>query len=162
MGVEKNQEHSEVRFIADTMLGRLAKWLRILGYDTLYPGQETDHRLAKIAADDVRVLLTRDVELAARKGFQKLLIHSNELSEQLAQVIEAFDLKTNDRTLSLCLLCNRSLSEIGKEQAQGKVPTYVYQTQPRFHQCSSCGKIYWAGTHLEHIRNELKKLGINM
>ena len=162
MDVERNQRPSRVRFVADTMLGRLAKWLRILGYDTLYPGQETDQRLARIAAEEGRVLLTRDVELASRRGFQKLLIHSNNLSEQLAQVIEAFDLKTSERTLTLCLLCNRPLRDIGREEVRDKVPPYVYQTQPRFYHCSACGKIYWAGTHLDHIRTELNKLGINI
>jgi uncharacterized protein with PIN domain len=159
MNRERKQDHPDIRFVADTMLGRLAKWLRILGYDTLYPGQETDQRLARIASEDGRVLLTRDVELASRKGFQKLLIDSNDLFEQLVQVMAAFDLKTNDRTLSLCLLCNRPLREIGKEDARDRVPPYVYQTQSRFFHCSECGKFYWAGTHLDHIRNELKKLG---
>jgi uncharacterized protein with PIN domain len=79
MYTESTMGQQEIRFVADTMLGRLAKWLRILGYDTVYPGQETDQRLARIAAEEGRVLLTRDVDLASRKGFQKLLVHSNDL-----------------------------------------------------------------------------------
>lgn len=162
MNSDDIRKNSEIKFIADTMLGRLAKWLRILGNDTLYPGQESDQRLARIAAEENRILLTRDTGLASRKGFRKLLVDSDRLSEQLAQVIEAFDLKVNDRTLSLCLLCNRPLREIEKEEARDKVPPYVFQTQSRFFQCSECGKIYWAGTHLDHIRKELVKLGYSI
>ena len=159
MGERRDQDPREIRFVADTMLGRLAKWLRILGYDTLYPGQESDQRLARIANEEGRVLLTRDTELASRKGFQKLLILSNHLSEQLAQVIEAFNLSTKNRTLSLCLLCNKPLGEIEKEEARDRVPPYVFKTHPRFYRCPACHKIYWSGTHLDHIRKELEKLG---
>ena len=150
---------TEIKFIADTMLGRLAKWLRILGYDTLYPGQESDQRLARIAAEEDRILLTRDTGLASRKGFRKLLVHSNYLTEQLIEVIEAFDLRTKDRDPSLCLLCNRPLREMEKDAVRDKVPPYVFQTQSCFYHCIECGKIYWAGTHLDHIRKELEKLG---
>ncbi|UCE18270.1 MAG: Mut7-C RNAse domain-containing protein [Gemmatimonadota bacterium] len=153
------QNDSEIKFIADTMLGRLAKWLRILGYDTLYPGQESDQRLARIAAEEGRILLTRDTELASRKGFRKLLVDSDRLAEQLSQVIEAFHLKTNDRILSLCLLCNCPLREIQKDSVRDKVPPYVFQTQSRFFQCPECDKIFWPGTHLDHIRTELERLG---
>jgi uncharacterized protein with PIN domain len=159
MKTDERKEAIAIKFIADTMLGRLAKWLRILGYDTLYPGQASDQRLARIAAEQGRVLLTRDTGLASRKGFRSLLVHSNHLTEQLVEVIGAFGLSANNRTLSLCLLCNRPLREIEKEVARDKVPPYVYQTQSRFYQCVECGKIYWAGTHLDHIRKELEKLG---
>ena len=158
----KVQDPCKIRFVADTMLGRLAKWLRILGYDTLYPGQETDQRLARIAAEEGRILLTRDTGLASRKGFQKLLVQSSRLSEQLAQVIEVFGLNINDRTLSLCLLCNRPLREIEKDGIRDRVPPYVYRTQSRFYQCSECSKIYWTGTHFDHIRRELEKLGCSI
>lgn len=141
------------------MLGRLAKWLRILGYDTLYLGHESDQRLAKMAAQEGRVLLTRDTDLASRKGFQKLLVRSHRLSEQLSQVIEELDLRVDDRTLSLCLICNQPLEEIGKEEVRNKVPPYVYETHARFYRCPRCRRIYWSGTHLDHIREELRKLG---
>jgi uncharacterized protein with PIN domain len=153
---------SGIKFVADTMLGRLAKWLRILGYDTLYPGQESDQRLARIATEEGRVLLTRDTELASRKGFRKLLVHSNRLCEQLMQVIEAFDLNVNDRTLSLCLICNRPLRGVEKDEIRNRVPPYVFRTQTQFYQCPQCNKIYWPGTHLDHIRRELEKLGCSV
>jgi hypothetical protein len=159
MHTENTKGHQDIRFVADTMLGRLAKWLRILGYDTAYPGQETDQRLARIAADEGRVLLTRDVDLASRKGFQKLLVHSNDLPEQLAQVIKAFDLTAKKRTSPLCLRCNRPLDEIARDDVRGRVPSYVYDTQDQFYHCPDCDKIYWAGTHLDHMQQELKKLG---
>lgn len=158
MSVEKRLD-SGMKFIADTMLGRLAKWLRILGYDTLYPGDESDQRLARIAAEEGRILLTRDTELASRKGFRKLLVRSNRLSEQLAQVIEAFSLRAHDRALSLCLICNEPLREVEKEAVRDRVPPYVFETQPLFYECPRCRKVYWAGTHLDHIRRELKRIG---
>ena len=156
------QNDSEITFIADTMLGRLAKWLRILGYDTSYPGQESDQRLARIATEEGRVLLTRDTGLASRKGFRKLLVHSNRLCEQLVQVVEAFDLNVNDHTLSRCLICNRLLREVEKDEIRDKVPVYVFRTQTQFHQCPQCNKIYWSGTHRDHIRKELERLGCSI
>ncbi len=148
-----------MRFIADTMLGRLARWLRILGYDTVYPGQESDQRLARLASEENRILLTRDRELASRKGFRKLLIRSDLLSEQLAQVREELGLSLTGRTFSLCLICNRPLEEVDKDQAQERIPPYVLQTQKTFSRCPQCHKVYWAGTHLDHMQSLMKKWG---
>jgi uncharacterized protein with PIN domain len=140
------------------MLGRLAKWLRILGYDTLYPGQESDRRLAKVAAEQDRVLLTRDTDLALRKGFRSLLIQSNLLSEQLAQAVRELSLTITNRTFTLCLICNRPLKEADRDEVHQRVPPYVLRTQPALFQCPECHKIYWPGTHLDHMQDELKKL----
>ena len=158
MGQDRGEK---VRFLADTMLGRLAKWLRILGYDTLYLGDVEDHVLAKVATAQKRVLLTRDTELAGRKGFTSLLIRSGELREQLIQVIEELDLELESgRWLSRCPLCNHLLLPVERESVRGEVPAYVFATQEQFVRCPHCDKVYWPGTHLDRIMEELERLPI--
>lgn len=143
------------------MLGRLAKWLRILGYDTLYLGDVEDHVLAKVAIAQRRVLLTRDMELAGKRGFTSLLIRSGNLREQLIQVIEELGLKLESEVwLSRCPLCNHLLLPVHKESVRGEVPAYVFATQERFVRCLHCHKVYWPGTHLDRIMEELEKLHI--
>lgn len=148
-----------MRFLADTMLGRLARWLRLLGYDTAYPGQESDPRLARMAAEENRILLTRDRELFSRKGFRKLLIHSNLVSEQLAQMRDDLGLTFGRRTFSICLVCNQPLEKVDKNQVREQVPPYVLQTQRIFSQCPQCRRVYWAGTHIDHIHSHMEKWG---
>lgn len=152
------EKAEKVRFIADTMLGRLARWLRLLGYDTLYLGDVEDHVLAKVATAQRRVLLTRDTELAERKGFDKVLICSGNLREQLIQVMEELSLKVEGSPFSRCLVCNQRLVPVDKQSVRGEVPAYVFATQEEFVRCLGCDKVYWPGTHLDRIREELGKL----
>ena len=133
-------------FIADNMLGRLAKWLRLLGYDTLYLPHADDPGLARVARAQDRVLLTRDVELTRRRGVLHLLIESEKVGEQVSQVFRAFKLSTRE-AFSRCAECNQRLEVVSKELVRGIVPPYVFSTQERFRQCAQCGRIYWRGTH---------------
>jgi hypothetical protein len=156
-----------MRFIADSMLGRLARWLRLLGYDTLYYPQIEDRLLLKIAREDNRILLTRDTRLVKVRGLQHfLLLEENNPFEQLRNVIMTFQLKLNDKSgsaegaaiLSRCAVCNASLNNIPKEEVKGFVPQYVYQTSDIFRQCSKCGKLYWKGTHPEKFKKKLTEI----
>lgn len=156
-----------MRFIADSMLGRLARWLRLLGYDTLYYPQIEDRLLLKIAHEDNRVLLTRDTSLVKVRGLQNfLLLKENNPFKQLKNVSMTFKLKLNDKLvgaegvaiLSRCVVCNASLNNIPKEEVKGFVPEYVYQTSNIFRQCSRCGKLYWKGTHPAKFREKLSEI----
>jgi uncharacterized protein with PIN domain len=141
---------SAPRFIADAMLGKLARWLRVLGFDTLYM-QGNDHSIAARARAEGRILLTRDTELARRKGLQVMLIGSQKLDSQLTQVVQTFGYQM----LVLpprCMNCNGILHSRTTEQVRHLVPPYVAKTQQVFHQCSNCGKVYWQGTHWEQIQ----------
>ncbi len=128
------------------MLGRLARWLRVLGYDTLYSSELDDPELAERALAEDRILLTRDRELSKRRGLQVLLLQDDQIEGQLREVVNGLKLKTND-AFSRCIQCNLVLEEIDKETARPHVPPFVYTTYDRFRRCPRCERVYWRGTH---------------
>ncbi|MEA3459678.1 MAG: Mut7-C RNAse domain-containing protein [Chloroflexota bacterium] len=148
---------SEIKLLADGMLGSLAKWLRILGYDTLYFSHADDNELVRIARAEGRVLLTRDGELARRRGINALLIESEELREQVQQVVTELG-TAGEEPLSRCPLCNAPLRKVEKRAVRGRVPPYVFRTHERFSVCPHCGRIYWRGTHWARMRQEIAHL----
>jgi uncharacterized protein with PIN domain len=141
-------------FLADAMLGRLAKWLRLLGYDTAYAGEESDQRIAARARAESRVLLTRDREMARRRGIRCLLVHSQDLDEQLEQVLSAFGQPPGELA-PRCPRCNASLIEISPQAARARVPAYVFQEHRCFHRCPACDRVYWPGSHWARIEETL-------
>ena len=149
-------EQVEVKLLADSMLGRMAKWLRIMGHDCLYDGSWDDLQLARIARAENRILLTRDRELARRRGIRCLLVGYEALEDQLHQAVEELGLRI-DRPFSRCPVCNELLEDVPKNQVRGQVPPYVFQTQDRFRLCGTCNRVYWRGTHWEHMRAVLAK-----
>ena len=144
------KENTTPRFIADAMLGKLARWLRVMGFDTLYM-QGDDHLIAARARAEGRILLTRDTELARRKGLRAIHISSQILQTQLTQVIQTVGAPAPS-TPSRCMKCNGAVNVLTTEQARPLVPPYVAQTQQLFHQCSNCGQVYWQGTHWHSIQ----------
>ena len=147
-------------FIADDQLGKLARWLRILGLDTLYFRTIDDDELIRRAAEEKRILLTRDTNIAENPGAADcIFIQSGNWIEQLRQVIAQFKLKLRpDHLFSRCLLCNSALRPIPKADVKERVPPFVFQTQQEFVHCPSCDKIYWQGTHVSHVLDVLKPL----
>lgn len=139
------------------MLGTLAKWLRILGYDTLYDPGLDDHQLVRLARAEDRILLTRDRPLARRRGLRTLLIAGEGLDEQLRQVLVELELEP-DRAFSRCPVCNGLLEAISHEEARARVPAYVARTHTSFKHCSSCGRIYWPGSHWQQMEEHLSRL----
>ena len=133
------------RLLVDAMLGRLARWLRLMGYDTLYWREGSDAALAELARAEGRLLLTRDHQLAGRRGVKALLVTAETLDEQLAEVHAA--LGGRPRPFTRCPECNAPLEELAHEAARGLVPTYVWRTQSAFRRCAGCGRVYWKGTH---------------
>ena len=147
-----------MKFICDDNLGKLAKWLRTLGYDTLFSCTISDQELISQALKEDRIILTRDNKLVQMKSVTKyLLIESDKPLEQLKQVKEKFNLKTEEQTLfSRCLVCNTLLEKIEKESIKEKIPPYVYKTQNDFVHCPQCDKIFWTGTHVQRMTQRLK------
>lgn len=136
------------------MLGTLAKWLRILGYDTVYDPDLDDHQLVRLARAEDRVLLTRDQELAMRRGVRVLSVKSEDLDDQVRQVLVELELET-DRSFSRCPACNEPLQTLDRESAQERVPAYVAQTRKRFKSCPKCRRVYWRGTHWRRMDEQL-------
>src|SRR6266850_3433737 len=141
------------KFIADCMLGKLARGLRVLGYDAAYEHRISDVDLIRKARGDGRILLTRDTRLVQRRALPPhLLISSERPAAQIRQTIEAFDLKIDQgRLLTRCLLCNAGTEAIARDLVKGKVPPHVFDTQSRFARCPKCRRIYWRATHVKGI-----------
>jgi uncharacterized protein with PIN domain len=140
-----------MKFIADVMVGKLARWLRILGFDVAYSNKYEDDEIIRIAEAEGRIILTRDVPMAARRmNAQSLLIASDHYKEQLRQVLETFSLK-EFAVFSRCIECNTPLQDADKEAVFERVPPFVYLTQERFATCPSCNRVYWRGTHVDEI-----------
>jgi uncharacterized protein with PIN domain len=141
------------------MLGRLAKWLRIAGFDTLYSNRFTDDQLVDISQGEERILLSRDTRLLIRRSVtQFIYLESGDVHAQIKQVFGVAGIDQFPALLTRCLNCNDVLEELNRHQARDRVPPYVYSTQPRFKSCPGCGKIYWAGTHRRAVLRTLNRL----
>jgi uncharacterized protein len=151
------------KFVADKMLGRLVRWLRILGQDVTYGAHLSGHGLLRAARRDGRIILTRDARIPKRNHPPEfLLLKSDHFREQLKQVIQTFDLDPSTRVFTRCVSCNTLLEQIPKERVQDQVPPYVFSTQEKFSFCHECQHIYWPATHLEKMLDELRALGLNL
>ncbi|MCL6582879.1 MAG: Mut7-C RNAse domain-containing protein [bacterium] len=152
---------SEIRFIADCMLGKLSRWLRICGFDTLYYRQISDLDLLAQAEQENRVILTRDhvlLKLSQQRNLKTILITYDLWEDQLKQVVQELNLKTPSQVLRRCLNCNEPLIKVDKTQIETQVPAYVLDTEREFSLCPRCGKVFWPGTHWVEMRRSLNKL----
>lgn len=142
------------------MLGKLARWLRMLGYDALYGRQLTDSHLIRLSVSEDRIVLTRHRELAKRvPGGRSVLINSTGVLEQLKELSAKLQLRPHFRS-SRCSLCNLLLKNVGREELGGRAPPYVLATQDEFRECPGCGRIYWKGTHWNRIVRDLRSVGL--
>lgn len=153
----------EVKFIVDTNVGKLAKWLRIMGYDSLFVNAIDDDSLIHIAREEDRVLLTRDTQMMKRRvvtrgQLKAILIKEDNIKAQLRQVIKTLNLDFADRQFLRCIECNWRLIPKPKEEVRDLVPPYVFQTQTQYMQCPSCHRVYWRGTHWQRMKEELEEL----
>ncbi|HWP60489.1 MAG TPA: Mut7-C RNAse domain-containing protein [Candidatus Acidoferrales bacterium] len=154
-------EAKELRFAADKMLGRLARWLRILGQDVIYGSHLSGHGLIRAARKEGRVILTRDRRIVKAANLpEHLFIESDHFREQLKQVARAFQLDPGEKLFTRCAECNSVLERIAKESVKDQVPPYVFSTQEKFSLCRRCRRIYWPATHVEKMIQELRALGI--
>jgi uncharacterized protein with PIN domain len=133
------------------MLGRLTKWLRLLGYDTRYDNSADDLTLLRIAQAEDRVLLTRDWALSRKRGVRAIWIESQDLAAQIRQVQAAAGPPAEGR-FTRCAVCNVPLMPVDKADVETRVPPYVFQTQDVFRRCPNCDRIYWAATHVERMQ----------
>ena len=146
-----------MKFIADIMVGKLARYMRMAGYDVMYINTASDDQIIKIARETDRIILTRDSLMLARREFKKgiikyLYIKEDKLENQLDQI--KLDLKVYLKpNLVRCIECNEKLIKLKKEDVKNKVPPYVYKTQKNFLYCKNCDKYYWRGTHYQNIKN---------
>lgn len=146
------------RFLADAMLGRLARWLRLIGVDAGYEAGIEDRDLAARAKAEGRVVLTRDTLLPRRhRDVSCLLIESEKIGEQLAQVVAVFGIDWRSGAFSRCTRCNTPLGECSRDHAAGRVPARVLRAHERFAACPSCHRVYWRGSHADRMRAALER-----
>ena len=152
---------SKPRFAIDKMLGRVAKWLRLLGYDTFYRNKIRPVTLLSVAQSEDRIIITKN-HYFLKHPFPVpiLFLTTNTLEQQLLEVNEKYPLQ-REKAFSRCPLCNNVTTPIEKEYVNGLVPEYVFSTQEHFYQCIHCGKIYWKGTHLQRAHAFLEKIGLH-
>jgi uncharacterized protein with PIN domain len=142
-----------VKFIADVNLGKLVKWLRILGYDTAYWRGCGDRDLLRKAEREGRLVLTRKRDIAKRQFSGSLIvIQADHVQEQLGELSEKLSLHPEpEQFFRICLKCNELLLEVQRKDVAGRVPAYVFETNTTFRTCPRCGGIFWPGTHRENM-----------
>ena len=151
-----------LKFIVDINVGKLAKWLRIIGYDTLLFNGDDDWRMVITALAEGRVIITKDTQLMKRGvitngRLKALLITTDEPELQIQQVIESLNLDCHFKPFTICLECNQPLVERTKQEVKDQVPPYVLQTQNEYMECPACHRIYWKGTHWQAMTRKLEK-----
>lgn len=148
------------QFVADDHLGKLARWLRMLGFDVLWRNPVSDKEL--LAASRDRTLLTRHRKLVdERRAEEAICIASDRLMEQLKQVITEKNLTVDPaRFFTRCALCNHPLKPVDKSAVESRLPDHVRETQTRFYLCEGCDHVYWEGTHVARVLEKLRAIGV--
>lgn len=150
------------KFIVDANVGKLARWLRMLGYDTVFINDIADSELVSIAFREKRVIVTKDTQIMLRRvvtggRIKAILIEDDDPRDQFCQLIRAVKLD-QEHKFTRCLECNQPLEPRGSEEVEGLVPPYVFKTQTQYHQCPACRRIYWRATHWQHMSQVLDRL----
>lgn len=149
----------DLQFVLDVHLGKLAAYLRMLGFDTLYQNRCEDAELVRISAGEQRILLTRDRGLLKHSAVSRgYWLRETDSRRQLAEVIGRFDLARQARPFTRCMACNALLRDAVKDAVGGRVPVRVMETQHRFRDCGSCGRVYWRGTHYRRMMGWVEEL----
>ena len=149
-----------MKFLADRSLGRLSRWLRMLGCDTLYWRGETDRSFLRASEPEGRAVLTRRRDILARQhpGIV-LFVESDRVEDQIAEVLRKLNVKPDPEAFfTICLECNISLGPVDREDVRERIPEYVYRTQREFRLCAGCGRVYWPGTHRERAMAMLERI----
>jgi uncharacterized protein len=152
-----------LKFIVDENVGKLAGWLRMMGFDTVFFNGGDDSVMVKQALAEDRILLTRDTGIMKRRVVQKgqlkaVLFQSEEPEEQMRKLLAEFDLIRDSRPFTLCLEDNYPLVEKTPGEVKERVPPFVFQTQEQYKECPLCARVYWRGTHWAAMTKKLEEL----
>jgi uncharacterized protein with PIN domain len=155
----------EIRFIADNNVSKLARWFRLIGYDTLLFKEKDDGQMIKMALSENRVILTKDTQFMKRRlvtnGTLKTIhIKQDDPKLQVQEVVKTLSLDYHFKPFSLCLECNQELIPRGKEDVKNLIPIHVFETQTQYTECPACHRIYWPGTHWQAMVKKLQDLQV--
>jgi len=151
-------DQTGMKFVCDSMLGRLARWLRILGFDCTYEGEGGESALLRLSVSEERTILTRNRKLARAHPERSMWIESERVEGQLSEMDRSLHLRRRAVPFSRCSVCNAPLIPATRERVKGKVPYYVYRTCEAFSYCPVCHHHYWEGTHHEAIKRKMTEL----
>ena len=148
-----------MKLLLTAELGRLVKWLRILGLDTAYfRGQNTSSLIIESLRQE-RIIVTRNRHLPKPTGARIVVIKADKLKEELAATLKILQIKpVSGMMFTRCILCNEPLVAAEKEKVKDRVPAYVFATQEKFVTCPACSRIYWQGTHWGNVEKLLKEI----
>jgi len=147
----------ETRFVLDAHLGKLARHLRLAGFDSLWENDYGDEEIVALSVAQKRVILTRDKGILKRSAVQRgHFVRETESEKQFCEVVRAFQLERSLRPFSRCRVCNAALREVPKESVRGRVPEAVWEQLDAFTECPQCGRIFWRGTHYERLSRVLE------
>lgn len=148
-----------VKFIADCMLGKLAKWLKIFGFDALFFSKIEDEKILALAEKEDRVLLTRDTRLIEKaRSIRSLFIENEDWPSQVEQVLDEFRLWKGVKPYTRCIECNAVLKPLPKRRAKNLVTPFVYENADSFAICTVCGRLFWKGTHHRDMEHKMKEI----
>ncbi|QAU35374.1 Mut7-C RNAse domain-containing protein [Janthinobacterium sp. 17J80-10] len=153
------QPHGLPLFVADAHLGRLARDLRMLGFDVLYRNDFADDEIVRIVVEEQRIVLTRDRDLLMRKPIVRgCYLYATGSDAQLSEVMERYDLAGQIRPLSRCLKCNGVLEPVAKNVVEHHLPVRSSACQQHFQRCTACCQVYWDGAHVARMRRRIAAL----
>jgi uncharacterized protein with PIN domain len=149
----------EPRFVLDTHLGRLATYLRMLGFDTLYQNDYPDEELAQISSQEARILLTRDRGLLKRSAVTHgYCVRETDPREQVREVLRRFDLFGAVQPFQRCLRCNGVLQPVAREAIVERLPPKTREYYDEFQMCQGCGRVYWKGSHYKRMQRLIERV----
>jgi len=146
------------KFACDRMLARLARWLRLLGADTLWDRKLDSAAMLKRAREEGRVMITRDKRMRLAPGV--VFLTENDIGDQLRAVISRVPFNVRQNALTRCSRCNAELVAVAREVLALRVPPFVYASNDHFSECPGCGRIYWRSTHPERIFKQIEALKV--
>jgi uncharacterized protein with PIN domain len=150
-----------VKFVVDGMLGKVARWLRMLGYDTKYFNDMSDDEILKVASEEKRILLTKDYQFFKKAnihGVRAIFVEGETHVEKLANLSKQLNIKLEiNINYSRCPKCNAEIRPINKEAVKDKIPPSTYRIHNEFWVCSKCGQVYWKGSHWIKINSALNQ-----
>ena len=149
----------ETRFVLDTHLGKLARHLRMAGFDSLWEADYGDEEIVALSVAQKRVVLTRDKGLLKRRAVQRgHFVRETDSEKQLREIVRAFQLENLLKPFTRCRVCNSRLREVSKDSVRRRVPAGVWSEQEAFTECPDCNRIFWRGSHYERLKRLLGQL----
>jgi uncharacterized protein len=153
----------EPKFVIDVHLGKLARYMRMIGFDAVYQNDYKDEEIVKLSLKEKRIILTKDSEILKRNEVTHgYWVRNEDAEDQLLEIVERFDLRNQIKEFTRCLECNSPLNRVEKEKVVERLPPKIKEWHNDFFECPECRKIYWKGSHFERMENLISRIKKNL